>query len=157
MVIRLITPGKTRKAFLKQAEEYYLKLLIPYFRTEYHLVKTVPLKEGRNEEEVIAKESAALLKAISAPRDSTFLMDISGTTYSSPQLAQMIQKGMTGGTRYIDFIIGGVLGVDDSVRQRAGRRFSLSPMTFTHEMTRMILLEQLYRAADIIRGGKYHK
>lgn len=85
------------------------------------------------------------------------LLDVTGRGLSSPELAKEVEKWQDGGIKEIAFVIGGADGVSSAVAQRADFRLSLSFLTFTHEMARVVMLEQLYRAYTIIKGFPYHK
>ena len=84
-------------------------------------------------------------------------MDKNGTLFSSERFAQLVSGVMNKGTAYLLFIIGGTLGLSKTVKNKSHAVISLSKMTFTHEMTRLILLEQIYRSFTILKGKKYHK
>jgi 23S rRNA (pseudouridine1915-N3)-methyltransferase len=91
------------------------------------------------------------------PTDLVVVLDQRGEQVSSERLAGFIDQERNRGTKQIDFIIGGALGLGENVLARADKIQSLSAMTFTHEMARLIVLEQLYRAHSILAGTKYHK
>ncbi|MEM2924597.1 MAG: 23S rRNA (pseudouridine(1915)-N(3))-methyltransferase RlmH [Methanocellales archaeon] len=142
--IRIIWPGRTREAFLREGIEKYLKLLQPYAKVEI-----LEVKEGRGRGmAAVDFESMNLLKAI---KGDFILLDTRGINITSEEFARLLQN-----TQVIEFAIGGAFGVNDAVRERAKMILSLSKMTFTHEMTRLILLEQIYRAMTIIHGREYH-
>ena len=98
----------------------------------------------------------SLLKRI-APGSSVVAMDLHGKMIDSPALASWISQKTLSGTSHFTFVIGGSDGIDSRICQMADLRLCLSPMTFTHQMTRLILAEQLYRAMKINAGEKYHK
>jgi len=104
----------------------------------------------------IPEEGRALLAKI-PPRSFVIAMDLHGTMLSSEKFAAALDNALTSGFSDICIVIGGSDGIDRSVTDRADLRLSLSPMTFTHLMTRLIVLEQLYRAMKILNGEKYHK
>ena len=116
----------------------------------YHHVEIVEVRTGS-----IAQESAAILRTL-APSDHVWLLDRSGEQFASEELAQRLEALATAGISSITFAIGGAFGTDPSVAARANARWSLSPLTFLHEWTRAIVLEQLYRAAKIARNEPYH-
>ena len=89
--------------------------------------------------------------------DYVIALDQTGDQMSSVELAEFVQYKMNEGVRELTFIIGGALGLDESILKTATKILSLSRMTFTHEMSRLIVLEQLYRAFTILKGTKYHK
>lgn len=102
----------------------------------------------------LTSESERLRTALKAKRDhEVFVLAEEGQTFSSSQFAEKLQLSRG---KPLLFIIGGAYGMDSALKQMANQLFALSPMTFTHEMARFILLEQLYRAVSIVQGGKYH-
>lgn len=106
-------------------------------------------------EQVLEKETDRILKLI--PEHSfVVLLDLRGKEISSPQLAEKMGQWMVGGVSHLTFVIGGPFGYTDALRKRADFRWSFSPLTFTHQMIRILLLEQIYRAFKIMRKEKYH-
>ncbi len=121
----------------------------------YATVEVVEVKDarGRSPRECAEQEGARLLDKIDA---SAILLDEHGRERTSEQLAHWIQKKTDEGQRELTFVVGGAWGLSDAVLERCPQRLRLSSMTLTHEMTRMLLLEQLYRACTILRGAPYH-
>lgn len=152
--ITLAAVGKLRTREWKLAQKEYLGRLGHYTR-----VKLVEVKDavGSNVPDGVAmqREGEDLLKAAERAY-RTILLTPEGAEMSSPELAAFLQKQIEVYGR-IAFLIGGPLGVSDAVREAAHTELSLSRLTFTHEMARVILLEQLYRAFTIINGESYHK
>ena len=105
--------------------------------------------------ELKKKESVEILKRIK-PGDFVVLLDERGKKMSSEKFASFIQDKMNTSTRHLVFVIGGAFGFDDEVYQRANSKLSLSDMTFSHRMIRLLFTEQLYRAFTILRGEPYH-
>lgn len=101
------------------------------------------------------KESEKILKLLKAD-DYAILLDERGTEWSSPETAEFLNKQMNQGTKRLVFIIGGAYGVTDEVRTTAKKVWSLSRLVFPHQLVRLILAEQIYRALSIVRGEKYH-
>ena len=113
-------------------------------------------KPGRQPTAVIAeKEGMMILDALN-PGDYLVLLDEKGKAYSSEKFAEQLQKWMNAGTRNIVFVIGGAYGFSPVVYDRANQKISLSDMTFSHQLVRLIFVEQLYRAFTILRGEPYH-
>ena len=108
------------------------------------------------EEQVKTKEGEALLSRI-RPGDRVIALTIPGRMMDSPSLAAHLQDLRTGGAGRIVFVIGGSLGLGKNVLERADEEMSMSPMTFPHQLARVMLLEQLYRAEKILAGERYHK
>ncbi len=121
----------------------------------YVPVEVVEVKDarGRSPRDCAEQEGARLLAKIDA---SAVLLDEHGRERTSRQLAQWLRKTTDEGQREITFVLGGAWGLSDAVLDRCPQRLRLSSMTLTHEMSRMLLLEQLYRACTILRGAPYH-
>ncbi|MCX7793690.1 MAG: 23S rRNA (pseudouridine(1915)-N(3))-methyltransferase RlmH [Thermodesulfovibrionales bacterium] len=144
MHIRVIYPGRTKEGFIKDGISKYIKLLRPYVRIE-----TIELKSaGGLKEQIITLESRALLKTARHP---FCLLDREGIELTSEEFAQFLKDRPV-----IDFLIGGAFGVSEELKRSAPFKLSLSRFTFTHELSRLILFEQLYRAMTIIKGREYH-
>ncbi len=156
MKIKIIVVGKTKEPFLQAGEQQFLKRLAHYCQIEWLIVKAEKITENSNEQLVKRKEAERILGQIRS-FEHVVALDERGTQLSSAEFAEFLAKKMNEGVGEVAFVIGGALGLDDSVLTSAMRVLSLSKMTFTHEMTRLILLEQLYRAFTILRGTKYHK
>lgn len=117
----------------------------------------VPERASARETELVKEKEGGLLAKNIRESDFVVVLDPRGETWSSEELAGKIKGWEISGTSRVAFLIGGPLGLSDVVRKRADVLLSLSKMTFTHPMTRLILLEQIYRAFRIIRGEPYHK
>ncbi len=148
MKIRLLWIGKTRSNFLHSGIEYYLKLLRPLAT-----LSLVEIKEsrGKDRELTMAIDAQRILKC----SQDYVLLDEQGKGYSSYEFAFFLNKSM-GMQKSLDFVIGGAFGVSEEIKTRARACLSLSRMTMTHEMSRLVFLEQLYRAFTIIQGKEYH-
>jgi 23S rRNA (pseudouridine1915-N3)-methyltransferase len=144
MKLRIIWTGKTKEKYAAEGVAKYLKLLRPMAQVE--VVEIKEQKSGSMEDR-LAKEGEKILKQTS----SYVLLDERGTGYSSVQFAEALRD-----RAQADFVLGGPYGVSEAVRSAASERMSLSKMTLTHEMARVLLLEQLYRAMTIMKGGSYH-
>lgn len=154
--IKIVVVGKTRAPFLMEGEAFYLSRLRRYVATQWIEVKPAPIKKGKTRADVLASEAAAIEKRLKA-KDYIIALDVRGRTYTSRGLAGRIQT-LTSTQKRLCFVIGGALGLSqDLLDHRADDRLSLSTLTLTHEMSRMIFLEQLYRAFTILRGENYHK
>ena len=153
MRLRLIWMGKTRDAHLRALNEEYLKRLTRFVRCEI-----VELRESKasSSKVGIEKDSKRISDAL---RDGalTVLLDPSGVQWTSHELAEQVQRWSNEGTGEVSFVIGGPLGVSPELAGAADKRWSLSKLTLTHEMSRVLLLEQLYRAYTIIHGLPYQK
>ena len=153
--IKFIVVDRTRSAFLKQGESFYLERLQRYAQTEWLEVKPVKIRKGASAKEILISEGNLILKRFLA-RDYIVALDKSGRSYDSEGLASRIEKLPLTHDR-VTFVIGSPLGLSRKILEAADEILSLSQLTFTHEMSRLILLEQLYRALTIIKGEKYHK
>ncbi|MFO7985781.1 MAG: 23S rRNA (pseudouridine(1915)-N(3))-methyltransferase RlmH [Desulfatiglandaceae bacterium] len=154
--IKIVVVGKTKAPFLTDGESFYLERLRRYASTEWIEVKPVTIKKGKTREAVLASEGERIKKRLHQ-RDHIIALDIRGKTYTSQSLARRIETLVSTQDR-LCFIIGGALGLSrELLNKTADENLSLSTLTLTHEMSRMILLEQVYRAFTILRGEKYHK
>ena len=153
MHLRLIWIGKTKNDHLRALVDDYLTRLKRFVRcdiTELRESKAMGLNEG------IAQESKRIIGALR--QDAiVVLLDIEGREWSSTELAGQIEKWQLGGRKEVTFILGGHNGVSEEVASKADIRWSLSRLTLTHEMARVLLTEQLYRAYTIIHGLPYQK
>ena len=154
--LRLIVVDRTRSQFLKEGESFYLKRLRKYTRVAYDAVKPVKIRKGRTEAEILGAEGEAIARRV-APGDYVVSLDRTGCDYDSEELARWLE-GLSIETKgWVCFAIGGPLGLSKPLLERSDKILSLSRLTLTHEMSRLVLLEQLYRAFTIMRGEKYHK
>lgn len=147
--------GRTRAPFLLEGEAFYLGRLRPYARVDWVEVKPALATKGVTDAQVMAAEGLSLLSRLS-DKACVLALDPRGKVYDSEGLADRIQTLASQHGR-INFIIGGHVGLSKDVLSRAAESLSLSRLTFTHEMSRIVLLEQIYRAMTILRGEKYHK
>ena len=157
--ITVIAVGKIKEKYLQEGIAEYEKRLGPLVR-----LKIVEISEERRPAHTSDAQKTAATEAegsrilAAIPTESfTIALDVAGEGWSSMDLAGTIDRWEMAGRNRLAFIIGGDLGLSGEVLSRCPLRLSLSPMTFTHQMTRMILLEQLYRAFKIKRGEPYHK
>jgi len=156
MRIELIFPGKTRKAYLTQGIDDFRKRLKRYAEVELRSTREKRLSGSEPEEKYKEAEGAALLAKVSSPSVMVAL-DRTGRQVSSEELARRLTHWEDHGCRCLSFVIGGPLGLAPAVLDKADMVLSLSEMTFTHEMVRLLLLEQIYRAYTIKAGTGYHK
>ena len=144
MLLKIIAIGKLKDKTFKERCDEYAKWLSTYAKLE---IKELP-------DSTPEKEAIAILKELEKDKGA-FIVSMSeeGQQCTSRQFAEMLDKA----ARKVVFIIGGPNGIAPEVKQQAGKLLSLSKMTFTHEFARLILLEQLFRAANILNGGHYHR
>ena len=154
--ISVVAVGKLRNKHWRDAADDYLKRLNRSHAVEEVEVRAAHKNEQRDVKQAITKEGQALLGKI--PSNARVVaLDEGGRQMGSRELAKFVSSHMLYESRPLCFTIGGALGLDKKLLDRAERTLSLSKMTFPHEMARVILLEQLYRAVTIIRGEPYHK
>ena len=155
MKIHLLLTGKTRIPFILEGIEEYRSRLVHY--TDFRIRDLPDLRNSKSwpQQKVKVKEGKTILKAIDA-RDYVVLLDERGKQMDSLAFAGFLEKQQYGSYGRMLFVIGGAYGFADEVYQRADLELSLSKMTFSHQLIRLIFLEQLYRAYTIIRGEPYH-
>lgn len=153
--IKIIVVDRTKSPFLRQGELFYLDRLKRYARIEWMEVKQSKIRKGVPVDSILSTEGTAIEKRLH-PDDYKIALDSSGKTYDSIGLAEWIKR-LSLKSAVPAFIIGGPLGLSKNTLETAKKIFSLSRLTLTHEMSRLILLEQLYRAFTIINNEKYHK
>jgi 23S rRNA (pseudouridine1915-N3)-methyltransferase len=153
MRLRVIWTGKTRDAHLRALIDDYAKRLSHFTRCE---ISEFRESSGSEKTAGIGKDSKRISDGLHEGAINV-LLDPEGTEWNSQQLAREIQRWQDGGTKEVAFIVGGPNGVSAELAARASKRWSLSRLTLTHEMTRVVLLEQLYRAYTIINGLPYQK
>jgi 23S rRNA (pseudouridine1915-N3)-methyltransferase len=153
MRLRLIWVGKTRNAHLRALAEDYLKRLGRFARCEVAEVREGAAADDR---QCLEEEGKRILGAL-ASDTLTVLLDVGGAQWGSEELAGQLEAWQGRSLKEAAFVVGGHLGVSEAVRRRADVRWSLSRLTLTHEMARVLLLEQLYRAYTITRGLPYQK
>jgi len=154
MNITIIAVGKLKETYWHTAEAEYLKRLAPYDKITIEELKEEPFlnkEQGMRSKEQEAKKILAKLNE----SDTVIALHETGTSYTSVQFAHFLEKQTEQG-QHLTFIIGGPLGLHESILKRADVTLSLSPLTFPHQMVRTVLLEQLYRAVTIRKGKLYH-
>lgn len=159
MRITIVCVGKLKEKFYRDAVEEYAKRLGKYCKLEILEVADEKTPEGAGsaeEERILQKEAARILERL---REDAFVctLEIAGKKLSSEGLAEWMKRLTVGGTSHIAFVIGSSLGLHTSVRSRADFSLSFSDMTFPHQLMRVILCEQIYRAFRIVNGEPYHK
>jgi 23S rRNA (pseudouridine1915-N3)-methyltransferase len=150
MKFRFVWIGKTKDKNWKALQDEYLKRLSHFVKSEIVEVRDSAAHEGPE------IEGKRIIDALN-PKSLAVLLDVGGKALSSHQLADLIEKWQVAGTKEVAFIIGGAEGVSEEIRGKADNVLSLSFLTFTHEMARVVLLEQLYRGYSIINGFPYQK
>lgn len=154
--IKCTVIDRTRSSFLKEGESFYLERLRRYAQVEWVEIKPVKIKKGRSGGEILAEEARSIERRLTGT-DYVIALDRTGEEVTSEELATWLNRISVHEPGWATFIIGSPLGLSREIIQRAGRVLALSRLTLTHEMTRLVLLEQLYRAMTILKGEKYHK
>ena len=159
MRIRLIAIGKIKEPYLIEGINEYRKRLSSYVNLEIIEVKDESIKENPSSIDIIKainNEGDRVLKLLK-PSDYVISLDLHQKQYKSEEFAEFLNKKMEESGSFLTFIIGGSYGLSDALKKRANSSFSLSEMTFTHQMSRIIVLEQIYRAYKILNHEVYHK
>ncbi len=157
MTIKLIVIGKLKEDYLRNACAEYIKRLGRYCTFELHELDECRLSDQPSDKEIAAalrKEAEQIKRYASG---LIVPMCIEGKQLSSPELAERISEAGVGGQSTVTFIIGSSFGLDPEIKAMGGLKLSMSKMTFPHQLARVMLLEQIYRAFQINTGGKYHK
>ena len=152
MKILLLLVGKTSEAYLKEGIEVYLKRLTNYISLSQGILALSSAKDKR----IAIEEESKSIQSKLLPGDFIVVLDEGGSDVGSRQLAGMFQKWMVNGIGRVVFIIGGPFGISPALKQKANLILSVSKFTFTHQMVRLILVEQIYRAMTIIKNESYH-
>lgn len=155
MKIQLWSVGKPHETYVKEGIADFTNRINKYFSADWQIIAPPKNAASLNEESLKKAEAALILAQINSD-DFLVLLDERGKAFTSPQLANFIQRRANESTRRIIFLIGGAFGVDASINQRANLTWSLSNLVFPHMLVRLILAEQLYRACTILRNEKYH-
>lgn len=147
--------GKTDESYIQTGCDIYLKRLKHYVKTNTHFIPDLKKIANISSDERCKREGDLLLKQIE-PTDLVILLDEKGKDYTSRKFSQFFQKQMNTGAKRIVFVIGGAFGFSDDMYNRANQQLSISKMTFSHQMIRLFLLEQIYRACTILNNEPYH-
>ncbi|MDL2280388.1 23S rRNA (pseudouridine(1915)-N(3))-methyltransferase RlmH [Selenomonadales bacterium OttesenSCG-928-I06] len=158
MKISIISIGKIKESYLTEAINEYLKRLTPYCKINITEILEEKINDNPSEKDkqnVILKEGE---KILSKTDDKSYIiaLDVKGVNISSEELAEKIDTLKLAGQSHLTFIIGGPFGLSNKVKEKASFKLSFSKMTFTHQMIRLFLLEQIYRAFKISKNEKYH-
>lgn len=159
MNIKIYAIGKIKEQYLRMGIDEYLQRLKPYCKVEIIEVNDEPINDNPNQSEIkkaIDLEGKKVLKLIK-PSDYLIGLDLGKKQLKSPEFAEYLNQKFVLGGSTISFVIGGSYGLSDELKNRCNDSISLSEMTFLHQMTRLILLEQIYRAFKINKNEVYHK
>ena len=155
MKIQLWSVGKEHEAYVKAGVEDFTKRIGRYYPVEWKVISPPKNAGTLSQAELKKKEAGILLEALTKD-DYLVALDERGKQLSSEGLAQFIQGRANESVRNLIFLIGGAYGLDETVLQRANHKWSLSQLTLPHQLVRLLLTEQVYRACTILRNEKYH-
>jgi 23S rRNA (pseudouridine1915-N3)-methyltransferase len=155
MKLSLWSIGKSNDTYVKEGITEFTKRISKYFTVEWTIIP-VPKNAGMLSEMDLKRKEAEIILQWISPTDYLVALDEKGKEMTSEGLAGFIQQRATESTKNIVFLIGGAFGIDQTVLKRANLKWSLSQLTFPHQMVRLILAEQVYRACTILRNEKYH-
>ncbi len=155
MKLTVICVGKTRERFVREGIAKYVRYIKPYAEIEIKELKEEKIQDLKDAPLIRKREADKILAAAPA-RGFLAALDERGDEFTSHEFARFMNDRLEAGFREMAFVIGGAMGLDESIAERADRVIALSRWTLTHEMARLVLLEQLYRAFTIIKGKKYH-
>lgn len=155
MTIKLLTIGKTDNKHLQVLIAEYTKRLAHYIKFEFEIIPDLKKVKHLTETQQKQKEGELILNKISTT-DVLILLDENGKQYDSVAFSNYLQKHMNSGLKQLVFVIGGPYGFSDDVYAKAQGKISLSKMTFSHQMVRLFVVEQLYRGFTILKNEPYH-
>jgi len=154
MKIKIICLGKTKQKFIEEGIREYQKRITKYITLDWQILSDVKLT-GNKTIEVIKKQEALILEKNLRASSIIVVLDENGKEFSSENFAKYLDDKLLR-RKDIIFIVGGVYGLSDKILERADMVLSFSRFTFTHQMIRLLLIEQLYRSFTILKGKKYH-
>jgi 23S rRNA (pseudouridine1915-N3)-methyltransferase len=155
MKLHFWSVGKTHETFVKEGVESFTKRINRYYPADWNLIP-MPKNAGMLSEMDLKKREGEMILGFLQEEDYLVLLDEKGKAISSMELAGFLQTRANESARNIVFLIGGAYGVSDAVKKRANFTLSLSRMVFPHQLVRLMIAEQVYRACTIIRNEKYH-
>lgn len=155
MTIKLLAIGKTDNTFLQSLIDDYQKRLGFYVKFEFEIIPDLKKVKNLSEDQQKQKEGELILNKLN-PTDILILLDENGKQLDSIGFSNYLQKHMNSGIKQLVFVIGGPYGFSSEVYQKANGKLSLSKMTFSHQMIRLFVIEQLYRGFTILRNEPYH-
>lgn len=160
LTIHIITVGRDKEPWVAAQVEHYARMLRKYARIEFTVVPEAKYGKGADIKKALAAEAEAVRSRLKG--GYLVLLDVNGKPFSTESLANELKLLQAGGQSCIEFVIGGPFGLDPGFKRdksKGGPRLlmSLSPFTLSHQITRLVLLEQLYRTLNLNAGGSYHK
>jgi len=155
MKLSLWTIGKAHESYVKEGIEEFTKRISKYFTVEWLIIPT-PKNAGVLPESDLRKKEAEIILQNLKPDDFLVALDEKGKSLASENLSNFLAQQAMDSTKNTVFLIGGAYGLDETILQKAKMKWSLSSLTFPHQLVRLILAEQIYRACTILRNEKYH-
>ena len=155
MTIKLLAIGKTDHKALQELISEYQNRLNHYIKLELEIIPDIKNVKNLSETQQKEKEGELILKKLNTT-DVLILLDENGKQYSSVDFSGFLQKKMNSGIKQLVFVIGGPYGFSNTIYQKAQSKISLSKMTFSHQMVRLFVVEQLYRGFTILKNEPYH-
>ena len=155
MKINCWTLGKAHEAYVKPGVDEFTKRIGRYFKVEWNILP-VPKNASLMSETDLKKKEGELILSLLKKEDYLVALDERGKQFSSAELALFMEERSNESVKNLVFLIGGAYGIDQPVLDRANRIWSLSKLTFPHQLVRLLLAEQLYRACSIMKNEKYH-
>jgi 23S rRNA (pseudouridine1915-N3)-methyltransferase len=155
MKFQFWTIGKNHEPYVKEGVELFTKRISNYYPVEWNILPS-PKNAAMLSEMDLKKKEGEMITGFLQKEDYLVLLDETGKMLTSEGLAAFIQQRANESTKTIVFLIGGAFGVSDAVKQRANFTWSLSKLVFPHQLVRLVLAEQVYRACSINRNEKYH-
>ncbi len=155
MKIKLLVVGQTSMKFAEQGFNEFTSRIKHYSDFEFVVIVN-PKNSGRLDSAELKNKEAENILAKIQPQDFVVLLDEKGAEFSSVEFSAFLQKRMNSGVKNLVFVVGGAFGFSEKMYERANSKLSLSKMTFSHQLIRLIFAEQLYRAFTILRNEKYH-
>ncbi len=155
MKIKLILVGKTAFSFVKEGMILYEKRVQKYL--SYKQVELADLKKSKSRDvKTLCREEGKKILAELNATDTVVLLDVGGRSFTSEKFADFLNQRMISSTKQLVFVVGGAYGFSEEVYERAQFLVSLSDMTFSHQLVRLLFVEQLYRGLSILEGDPYH-
>jgi 23S rRNA (pseudouridine1915-N3)-methyltransferase len=151
-MLTIIAVGTIKEPSINASCDHYLTCLKRSYKTEVHTIKPSTNPDAHKQR---TEESERILKVLDKATGTIIVLDERGKAINSPALAKLVQQAKDYGQQ-LTFVVGGAFGMDDAVRAKADKVIKLSDCVFPHELFRLMLLEQLYRAGEINRGSQYH-
>lgn len=155
MSVKLIAIGHTSAGFIKEGIEEYHKRINRYFKFEVIEIQDVK-NRGKISVQELKKQEAMIIEKHLKTGDTLILLDEKGSSYDSMGFARFLQDRLANKTGNLIFVIGGMFGLDEALKKKAGFMVSMSAMTMSHQIVRLFFAEQLYRACTILKGEPYH-